>query len=172
MIKQDETQAVTIRNMHSKDWDAVKSIYESGIATGLATFESTAPDWDTWNEGHLPFARLVATIHEEVVGWAALSPVSNRCVYDGVAELSVYVAENHRGKGIAKSLLLEVFDESERNGIWTLQAGIFTENTASVKLHESVGLRIIGYREKIGKLKGKWKDNFILERRSKTVGLD
>jgi L-amino acid N-acyltransferase YncA len=114
----------------------------------------------------------VAVENNEVVGWAALSPVSSRCVYGGVAEVSVYVAANHKGKGIGKLLLQNLVTESENNGIWTLQAGIFTDNIVSVKLHEKVGFRVIGYREKIGKLKEAWKDNFILERRSKIVGID
>jgi phosphinothricin acetyltransferase len=115
---------------------------------------------------------LVATINNSVVGWAALSPVSSRCVYGGVAELSVYTSDKHRGKGVGKKLLQQLIAESETNGIWTLQAGIFQENEASVKLHEGVGFRIIGIREKIGKLKGTWRNNYILERRSKIVGIE
>lgn len=158
--------------MTSRDWQSVKSIYESGIATGIATFETTAPSWEKWNVGHLTFARLVAVENNEVVGWAALSTVSSRCVYGGVAEVSVYVANTHKGKGIGKLLLQNLIKESESNGIWTLQAGIFTDNAASVKLHEKVGFRVIGHREKIGKLNDIWKDNFILERRSKIVGIE
>ena len=165
-------EAVKIRQIVPGDWQTVKKIYESGIATGIATFETSAPDWENWNNGHLIFGRLAAIIENEIVGWAALSPVSNRCVYGGVAEISVYVSESHRGKGVGKQLLNNIIAISEQNGIWTLQAGIFTDNFASVKLHESVGFRVIGHREKIGKLKGKWKDNFILERRSKVVGID
>jgi L-amino acid N-acyltransferase YncA len=165
-------EAVTIKTMLQEHWEQVKQIYESGIATGIATFETTAPDWEKWNDGHLTFARLVAVENNEVVGWAALSPVSSRCVYGGVAEVSVYVAANHKGKGIGKLLLQNLVIESENNGIWTLQAGIFTDNIVSVKLHEKVGFRVIEYREKIGKLKEAWKDNFILERRSKIVGID
>ncbi|MBU3927425.1 MAG: GNAT family N-acetyltransferase [Bacteroidetes bacterium] len=157
--------------MLQEHWERVKQIYESGIATGIATFETTAPDWENWNDGHLTFARLVAMYNNEVVGWAALSPVSNRCVYGGVAEVSVYVDECYKGIGIGKLLLKELITESESNNIWTLQAGIFTDNIASVKLHESVGFRVIGHREKIGKLKDTWKDNYILERRSKIVGI-
>lgn len=165
-------EPVLIKQMQPSNWEAVKRIYESGIATGIATFETTAPECDQWNKGHLPFGRLVATINDQVVGWAALSPVSNRCVYGGVAEISVYIDEAFRGKGIGKQLLEQLIPDSEANGIWTLQAGIFTDNAASVKLHESVGFRVIGYREKIGKLNGCWKDNYLLERRSKTVGVD
>lgn len=158
--------------MQQEHWEQVKQIYESGIATGIATFETTAPGWEKWNDGHLTFARLVAVDNNEVVGWAALSPVSSRCVYGGVAEVSVYVADKHKGKGIGKLLLQKLIKESESNGIWTLQAGIFTDNAASVKLHEKVGFRVIGHREKIGKLNDIWKDNYILERRSKIVGIE
>lgn len=166
-------QAVVIKPMQKEHWVEVKQIYESGIATGVATFETTAPSWEKWNDGHIPLSRLVALYNNnEVAGWAALSPVSSRCVYGGVAEVSVYVADNRKGQGVGKMLLKNLIIESEFNSIWTLQAGIFTENIASVKLHESVGFRIIGHREKIGKLKNIWKDNYILERRSKIVGVE
>lgn len=167
-----EMKTVVIKKMTANDWAAVKKIFESGIATGISTFETTAPSWEKWNETHLPFSRLVALCNEEVVGWAALSPVSGRCVYGGVAEVSVYVAENHKGLGIGKSLLQNLIGDSESNNIWTLQAGIFSENIASINLHKSVGFRVIGLREKIGKLKDTWKDHYILERRSKIVGID
>lgn len=165
-------EAVTIKPMRQEHWESVKQIYESGIATGIATFETTAPTWDKWNNGHLTFARLVANQNNELAGWAALSPVSSRCVYGGIAEVSVYVADNFKGQGIGKLLLQNLITESEANNIWTLQAGVFTDNIASVKLHEKVGFRIIGHRERIGKLHNTWKDNFILERRSKIVGID
>lgn len=165
-------EAVKIKAMQQVHWEKVKMIYESGIATGIATFETTAPSWEKWNNEHLAFARLVAFKNNEFVGWAALSQVSNRCVYGGVAEVSVYVGDKHKGKGIGKLLLQNLITESESNGIWTLQAGIFTDNIASVKLHEKVGFRVIGCRERIGKLKNNWKDNYILERRSKIVGID
>lgn len=161
-----------IRIMVPEDWHTVNSIYESGIATGIATFETNAPSWEKWNNGHLAFGRLVAIENNEVTGWTALSPVSSRCVYGGVAEVSVYVEDDHKGKGIGKLLLQKLITESESNGIWTLQAGIFTDNVASVKLHEKVGFRVIGHREKIGKLNDIWKDNYILERRSKIVGIE
>ena len=165
-------KTVSIRSMLPNDWQSVKKIYESGIATGIATFETSPPDWENWNNGHLLFGRFVATIENEIVGWTSLSSVSSRCVYGGVAEISVYVSENHRGIGIGKKLLSNLITDSEKNGIWTLQAGIFTDNLASVKLHESVGFRVIGHREKIGMLKDKWKDSFMFEKRSKVVGLD
>lgn len=172
MEKPVTVETLIINPLLPAHWEQVKRIYESGIATGIATFETAAPTWEKWNDGHLPFGRLVALSREEVVGWTALSPVSGRCVYGGVAEVSVYVAEAHKGQGIGKRLMMSLIQESEQNDIWTLQAGIFTDNIASVKLHESVGFRVIGYREKIGKLKGIWKDNYILERRSKTVGVE
>lgn len=156
--------------MIPEDWKMVKKIYESGIETGVATFELNAPDWNKWNTDHLPFSRLVAT-EKDILGWAALTPVSNRCVYGGVAEVSVYVSLNNRGRGIGKKLLSELVIESEKNGIWTLQAGIFAENFASIKLHEKVGFKLIGQREKIGKLHNVWKDTVLMERRSKTVGI-
>lgn len=165
-------EVVKIRPMLPEDWPRVKAIYESGIATGVATFEQIAPEWEGWNSSHLHFGRLVLTTNDEIAGWAALSPVSNRCVYGGVAEISVYVSAIHRSKGIGKKLLNELVAESERNNIWTLQAGIFTDNLASVNLHKSVGFRLIGYRERIGKLNNQWKDNYIFERRSKIVGQD
>ncbi len=162
---------IIIRPMLPTEWEAVKHIYEAGIATGLATFETKAPEWLDWDKGHLPFARLVALVDEKVAGWAALSAVSNRCVYGGVAENSVYIGSEFRKMGVGKVLLQELIKESEANGIWTLQAGTFTDNVASVKLHEAMGFRIVGYREKIGQLHGVWKDNYILERRSKVVGV-
>ena len=126
-------QAVTIKPIQKEHWERVKQIYESGIATGIATFETTAPSWGKWNDGHLAFTRLVAIENNEVAGWAALSLVSSRCVYGGVAEVSLYVANNYKGKGIEKLLLQNLIIESESKGIWTLQAGIFTSNIASVK---------------------------------------
>lgn len=156
--------------MLAEHWQAVKAIYENGMATGMATFQTEAPEWADWDKAHLDIGRLVVVMDDEIVGWAALSPVSARYVYRGVAEVSIYVADTHRGRGIGKKLLQHLIAGSEANGIWTLQSGIFRENTASIKLHESVGFRIIGYREKIGKLHGQWKDNVILERRSAVVG--
>ena len=165
-------ETVKIKPMLQEHWEKVKQIYESGIATGVATFETTAPSWEKWNDGHLTFARLVAIENNKIAGWAALSPVSSRCVYGGVAEVSVYVADSFKGQGIGKLLLQNLITESEVNNIWTLQTGIFTDNIASVKLHEKVGFRVIGHRERIGKLHNTWKDNYILERRSKIVGID
>ena len=161
-----------IRVMTAADWEAVLSIYRAGIATGQATFETEPPTWANWNEAHLPAPRLVAISAERTVGWAALSPVSARRVYAGVAEVSVYVAENMHGKGIGKLLLEALVRESERNGIWTLQASIFPENAASVSLHHSCGFREVGTRERIAKMKGAWRDTLLFERRSTLVGAD
>ncbi|MCW3112068.1 MAG: N-acetyltransferase [Segetibacter sp.] len=157
--------------MKPSDWEAVKEIYEEGIATGNATFQQSAPTWDEWNSTHLQHSRIVAK-DNNVLGWAALTPVSGRCVYAGVAEVSVYVSDKARGKGLGKQLLQKLVDESEANNIWTLQAGIFPENIASIKIHEACGFRILGKRERIGKMNGIWRDTVLLERRSETVGID
>lgn len=152
-------------------WAAVKQIYEEGIATGNATFQNTVPSWEEWDAAHLPHSRLIALYNESVVGWAALTPVSGRCVYAGVGEVSVYVSASARGMGIGKGLLQKLIAESEANGIWTLQAGIFPENSASLQIHHHCGFRTIGIREKIGKMNGRWRDTVLLERRSNLVGL-
>ncbi|MBW8682831.1 GNAT family N-acetyltransferase [Chitinophaga rhizophila] len=152
-------------------WKEVKDIYEGGIATGNATFQTNAPEWAEWDNGHVKECRFVAIEDGRVLGWAALSPVSGRCVYAGVAEVSVYVKESARGRGIGNQLLKALIDESERHNFWTLQSGIFPENLASIKLHENNGFRKVGYREKIGKMNGVWRDTLLLERRSKSTGL-
>jgi phosphinothricin acetyltransferase len=151
-------------------WPAVRAIYEEGIATGNATFEKSVPGWRAWDASHFPFARLVAQEGNEILGWAALSRVSDRCVYAGVAEVSVYVKASARGKGVGSTLLASLVQESEVNGIWTLTAGIFPENASSVRLHESAGFRVVGVRERLGKLNGRWRDVLLLERRSRVVG--
>ncbi len=161
---------ITIREMHPGDWPAVRQIYEAGIATGHATFETNAPTWDHWDHAHLAEHRLVATVDGEVAGWAALSPVSDRCVYGGVAEDSIYIHPDHRGRGVGRTLLAELIESSESAGIWTVQTGIFPENAASLALHERVGFRIIGTRQRIGQLNGNWRDTLLLERRSTLVG--
>ena len=158
--------------MIESDWDLVRNIYVEGIATGNATFETDAPVWKSWDSSHLAHSRLVARNGENIVGWAALSPVSGRCVYGGVAEVSVYVGENGRGLGVGKSLLIALIKSSEENGIWTLQAGIFPENTASRELHLRNGFREIGFRERIGKHGGIWRSTVLFERRSQTIGID
>jgi phosphinothricin acetyltransferase len=160
-----------VEEMKTGDWEQVRAIYLEGIATGIATFETAAPAWEKWDAGHLRKPRLVARdATGAVAGWAALSPVSNRCVYGGVAEVSVYVGERGRGRGVGRALLDALVEASEREGIWTLQAGVFPENAASVTLHLRCGFREVGRRERIGKLNGVWRDTLLLERRSRSVG--
>jgi L-amino acid N-acyltransferase YncA len=163
--------AMTITALLPQHWSAVKAIYEAGLATGNATFQTSAPTWEEWDAAHLKHSRLVFLQDDQVKGWAALTPVSGRCVYAGVAEVSVYIDAASRGQGIGKALLWALITESEKNGLWTLQAGIFPENTASVQLHEKCGFRTIGTREKIGQMHGIWRDTVLLERRSKTIAL-
>lgn len=154
-----------IDQMRASDWEQVRSIYLEGIRSGNSTFETDAPSWEQWNEGHLPSARLVMRDEDMVLGWAALSPVSKRDVYRGVAEVTVYVTESARGKGIGRALLEALIVESEKNGIWTLQASIFPENPASVELHLRCGFREVGRRERIAMLSGVWRDTILFERR-------
>ncbi len=161
---------IEIRSMEPHDWVEVRRIYLEGIATGNATFETEAPSWEKWDRTHLPHSRLTVSDGAKVVGWAALSPVSARRVYTGVAEVSVYVAETARGKGLGRLLLSSLIDSSERQGIWTLQAGIFPENLASIALHNSLGFRELGRRERIGKMGERWRDVVLLERRSRIIG--
>jgi len=162
---------ILLRSMSEKDWPAVAEIYKQGIETGNATFEKEIPTMEKWNSGHLPDCRIVATIDDSVIAWAALTPVSGRCVYAGVAEVSVYVSNKYQGLKIGTQILDKLISESEAGGIWTLQAGIFPENKVSIKLHENLGFRIVGVREKIGKMDGIWRDTILLERRSKNIGL-
>ncbi len=164
--------SVEIAPLGAGDWPRVREIYLEGIATGNATFETGAPSWDAWNAAHLPVGRLVARIDGEVAGWIALSPVSERCVYAGVAELSVYVASSARGRGAGRALLSAVIAEAERAGIWTLQSGTFPENTASIALQKACGFREVGRREGLGKMNGRWRDVVLLERRSRAAGAD
>jgi len=161
-----------IDKMRGSDWEHVRSIYLEGIATGHATFETSAPTWEKWDAGHLAGARIVCRQAGTISGWAALSPVSGRCVYAGVAEVSVYVAQDCRGQGIGKALLDALIEQSEKIGIWTMQAGIFPENRASLHLHLRCGFREVGRREKLGKMAGVWRDVVLLERRSRVAGLD
>ena len=163
---------IRIRPLRPRDWGSVRAIYEEGIATGDATFETEAPDWASWDAGHLDSCRLVADGGRRILGWAALAPVSGRCVYGGVAEVSVYVESEARGAGIGLELLTALVESSERAGLWTLQAGIFPENVASLHIHERVGFRRVGRRERLGKLHGRWRDVLLLERRSHRVGTE
>ncbi len=162
---------ITVVPLEPAHREAVLAIYREGIATRNATFETTAPDWERWDGGHHPFARFAALGEgREVLGWAALSPVSRRAVYSGVAEVSVYVGESARGKGVGALLLESLIEGSETGGIWTLQAGIFPENRASLAIHRRFGFREVGVRERIGCLDGVWRDVVLLERRSERVG--
>jgi L-amino acid N-acyltransferase YncA len=160
---------VLIRSLDSSDWPRVSQIYLEGIETGQATFETKVPEWDKWNAAHTECCRLVATIDAEVVGWAALSRVSVRDAYRGVAEVSVYVSAAKRGQGIGRNLLESLIIASEGNEFWTLQATVFPENEASIALHLSCGFRIVGKRERIASLHGVWRDTCLLERRSRVV---
>jgi phosphinothricin acetyltransferase len=154
------------------DWNIVSEIYKKGIETGHATFETKIPTRKKWDNAHIKSCRITAWVDTKIVGWAALSPVSSRCVYGGVAEVSVYVDTDYNRKGIGTKLLQELIRESEAAGFWTLQSGIFPENKASIKVHKNLGFREIGFREKVGKMKGVWRDNIILERRSKIIGIN
>ena len=157
---------MAIRQLEPADWPDVARIYEEGILTGNATFETTVPSWDAWDSGHLARHRLVLTLDGDVVGWAALSPVSDRCCYSGVAEHSIYIAERARGLGFGRQLLAALIASSEDGGFWTLQSGVFPENEASIALHTALGFRVVGVRERLGRLHGVWRDVVLLERRS------
>jgi len=163
--------SMNLIEISEENYPEVARIYGEGLQTGTATFETTIPSWEKWDAGHLPFGRIIAIEDNNYLGWAALSPVSSRCVYGGVAEVSVYVAETARGKGAGAFLLKNLIEISEANNIWTLQSGIFRDNVASHKLHIKCGFREVGYKEKVGQLHGVWKDNVLLERRSKVVGI-
>ncbi|MGI4762463.1 MAG: GNAT family N-acetyltransferase [Janthinobacterium lividum] len=161
----------TLQPLAAAHWPAVRTIYEAGMATGQATFTTEAPSWEAWDASHLAHCRLVATTADgQVLGWAALSPVSSRCVYAGVAEVSIYIGAEARGQGVGRQLLGALVAASEQHGLWTLQAGIFPENVASLALHASQGFRTVGRRERIGQLRGQWHDTLLLERRSAVVG--
>ena len=161
-----------VEKLLPEHWPEVRAIYEEGLATGDATFETEAPDWERWDASHLRACRLVALAAVgRIAGWAALSPVSARRVYAGVAEVSVYVGEGFRGRGLGRVLLEALVQASEAEGLWTLQASIFPENVASVALHKACGFREVGRRERIGQLRGRWRDTILLERRSRTEGV-
>lgn len=171
-IMSGATFMLEILPMSPSDWPDVRTIYAEGMATGEATFETSVPEWDRWDRSHLESCRLVARSSGSTVGWAALSAVSSRKVYEGVAEVSVYVASAARGKGTGRKLLDALAHASESNGIWTLQASVFPENDASVALHRACGFRIVGRRERIARQNGIWRDTLLLERRSPLVGTD
>jgi phosphinothricin acetyltransferase len=160
---------ISIEPMATGDWEAVRAIYLEAIAAGNSTFETDAPEWSAWDRARLPSCRLVVRGGTGVVGWAALSPVSARPAYSGVAEASLYVASAWRGRGVGKALMLALIGASERASIWTLQGAIFPENTASLALVRACGFREIGRRERIGQLRGVWRDTILVERRSRVV---
>ena len=169
--------AISLSEMTPAHWEGVRRIYVEGIATGNATFETEAPAWDAWDRAHRPDCRFVARLvgegesRREVLGWAALSRVSDRCVYGGVAEVSVYVGAQARGRGLGTRLLQRLIEGAEAAGIWTLQAGVFPENAASIAIHERCGFRVVGVRRRLGRLAGVWRDVTLLERRSERVGV-
>jgi phosphinothricin acetyltransferase len=156
--------------MNKEDWTSVAEIYKEGIETGNATFQEDVPSWDEWDSAHIKACRIIAEIDFEIAGWAALLPVSRRDVYIGVAEVSIYVSNRYKGQKIGARLLKALVSASEEEGFWTLQAGIFAENIASLRIHRKNGFRKVGIREKIGRMKGKWRDTILLERRSKKAG--
>jgi L-amino acid N-acyltransferase YncA len=160
---------IAIRAMSEADWPAVEAIYAEGIATGDATFETEPPSWDEFDAGRLPAHRLVAVEDREIVGWAALSPTSSRECYSGVVEHSVYVAEAARGRGIGRALMEALVAGADAARLWTIQTSIFPENAASLGLHERLGFRVVGRRERIARLDGVWRDTILLERRSPVV---
>ncbi len=160
---------IHITNFTKKDWPVISKIYHEGIITGIATFETQIPTWEQWDDTHIKSCRLKVIYKDEIVGWAALSPASKREVYKGVAEISIYITSKYRKLNIGKLLLSKLISASEKEGFWTLQAGIFSNNKPSIALHRSLGFREIGYREKVGKLHDIWYDNTILERRSKLI---
>jgi phosphinothricin acetyltransferase len=163
-------EGISIAPLRAEHWPAVARIYAEAIATGNATFETEVPAWERWDATHLEAHRFVALGGEEVVGWAAVVPVSDRCVYAGVVENSVYVSDSSRGKGVGRALLEELIRSTEAAGIWTIQTGIFPENEASVRVHERVGFELVGRRRRLGRLHGVWRDVLLLERRSPVVG--
>jgi phosphinothricin acetyltransferase len=172
MASSQPIRDVNVDAMVAADWPNVSAIYIEGIATGNATFETLAPTWDEWDRAHLPFGRLVARQGRTIAGWAALSRVSQRSAYAGVLELSVYVASWARGQRVGSALMRAAIEESERHGIWTLQGSIFAENVPSLRLCEAAGFRQVGRRERIGQSGGKWRDTILVERRSKTIGIE
>ena len=161
-----------IRSMRKEDWLFVAGIYQQGLDSNMASFQTECPPYEAFDASHLSFCRLVMQEQDKLIGWTALSLYSSRFVYRGVAELSIYLAQEARGKGLGLGLLEALIEESEKEGIWTLQAGILSDNSASVRLHEKAGFRLVGKREQIAQDRtGKWRDTFLYERRSETVGI-
>jgi phosphinothricin acetyltransferase len=160
---------IVIEPMTGADWPGVSAVYQAGIDHGHATFETALPTWDQWDRGHVAQCRFIARLEGDIVGWAAISPFSERRVYRGVAEVSIYIAASARGRGIGRALLDRLVRESEAAGFWTLQAGMFPENAASIALHRSCGFGEVGLRQRIGKLNGEWRDVLLMERRSPVI---
>ena len=150
---------------------AVLDIYAQGMRTGYATFETIVPPWDKFDKKFLPHSRFVVMDKDKVAGWVGICPISPRECYKGVAEISIFMDEDYRGRGLGKQLMMAIIEESESNGIWTLQSLVHSDNLSSIHLHEILGFRVVGYRERIAQLNGVWKTNMLLERRSKNVGL-
>jgi arsenite methyltransferase len=173
MAEEPSAAGIRIRDMRPEDWPAVAAIYAEGIADGDATFETEVPSWEQWDAAHLAAHRHVAEHAKSghVLGWTAVVPVSSRCVYAGVVEHSVYVAADGRGRGVGRALLAALVDSTERAGIWTIQSGVFPENQASLALHRTAGFRVVGIRERLGRMHGRWRDVVTLERRSRVVGI-
>ena len=163
---------ITFREMKATDWMSVAEIYKEGIETGIATFQQIVPTWEEWNAAHVLDCRIVAEVDNEISGWAALSSVSARAVYSGVAEVSVYVGNKYREQQIGTKLLESIIHESECHGYWTLQSGIFPENSASIAIHKKSGFREIGYREKVAKMNDVWRNTILFERRSTVTGVE
>ena len=161
---------IQVYDLTQDDWDAVRSIYIQGMATRNATFETTPPSWEQWDVSHLPQCRIIVKDDAKIIGWAALSPVSNRSVYNGVAEVGIYMATSNQRQGVGKILLTALIELSESEGIWTLESTMFPENEASIRLHRSCGFRKVGYRERIGRLDDIWRDTILMERRNKFIG--
>ena len=162
---------ITIRSLQLEDLESILEIFEEGILTGNATFETSPPSKIEWDNQHLQAGRLVARLNDKILGWAALSPISDRCVYSGVCDVSIYVKQSERGKGIGKKLLSALITESEKEGYWTLQSRIFPDNHVSLSIHNKLGFKIVGKRERIGKMNGIWRDILLLERRSTKIGI-
>lgn len=160
---------MVIRDMAYGDWADVGRIYQAGMDTNISTFQTDCPPYVEWDGSHMKKCRLVAVADDQVIGWTALTPVSSRCVYAGVAEVSIYIDANNQGMGVGERLLGELIRQSEENDIWTLQSGIMEENAASIRLHEKCGFRMVGYREKIGRDRfGTWRNNVLMEKRSRS----
>jgi phosphinothricin acetyltransferase len=168
--RRKKADMIDIRDLTEADWPDVQRIYQEGIDARNATFETDIPGWAAWHKSHARSCRLTARLDGRTVGWAALRPVSDRPVYAGVAEVSLYIAADNQGRGVGGALLSSLIERSERENYWTLQAGIFTENRASIALHKKYGFRIVGVRERLGKLDGRWRDVMLLERRSRIAG--